>query len=227
MLNANHRYAILWDMDGVLVDTGEYHYQAWKKTFDELEVPFSRDQFRETFGMNNLSILEFMFGKKLPPDREQEISERKESLFREAVKGHAKLLPGVEAALKNFSELSFKQAIASSAPVQNIEVLMQELQVGNYFDTIVSGANLPGKPDPAIFLKAAHQLDIEPGNCTVMEDAIAGVKSAKNAGMRCIAVTTINTAEALSQADLVLESLEELKIDSFFKFIEQHTDHES
>ena len=221
MLNLNHYLAILWDMDGVLVNTGEYHYKAWKKTFNELSVPFSEGQFRATFGMNNTGILEIICGKKLPSNQEQAISERKESLFRETVKGNAKLLPGVENALKNFSKWNLKQAIASSAPPKNIEVLVQELQIGKYFDVIVSGYDIPGKPDPGVFLMAAHKIGVQPENCIVVEDAVAGVEGAKNAGMKCIAVTTTNTTEALSNADLIFDSLEDLEQCSLLSLFEQ------
>jgi beta-phosphoglucomutase family hydrolase len=214
MKQKRQTHAVLWDMDGVLVNTGEYHYAAWKKTFDELDIPFSEEQFRATFGMNNTGILEIMFGTKLPLEQEEQISERKEGFFREAVKGNAKLLPGVEDALNYFSVWNLKQAIASSAPPKNIEVLVQELQIGGYFEAIVSGYNIPGKPDPAIFLKAARQLGVKPEYCTVIEDAVAGVEAAKSAGMNCIAVTTTNTAVALSKADLILDSLIERNIAS-------------
>jgi len=220
MLDSNHNYAILWDMDGVLVNTGDFHYKAWKKTFDELDVSFSEDQFRVTFGMNNAGILEVICGEKLPPDQGQRISDRKESLFREAVKGNAKLLPGVESTLKIFSEWNLKQAIASSAPPKNIEVLVQELRIGKYFDAIVSGHDIPGKPDPAVFLKAAQQIGVSPEKCVVIEDAVAGVEGAKNARMKCVAVTTTNTAEALSKADLIFDSLVDLKKDSLVKFLD-------
>jgi len=220
MLDSNHNYAILWDMDGVLVNTGDFHYKAWKKTFDELDVSFSEDQFRVTFGMNNAGILEVICGEKLPPDQEQRISDRKESLFREAVKGNAKLLPGVESTLKIFSEWNLKQAIASSAPPKNIEVLVQELRIGKYFDAIVSGHDIPGKPDPAVFLKAAQQIGVSSEKCVVIEDAVAGVEGAKNARMKCVAVTTTNTAEALSKADLIFDSLVDLKKDSLVKFLD-------
>ena len=196
MLDSGQNYAIIWDMDGVLVNTGEYHYVAWKKTFDELEVPFSKDQFRATFGMNNTGILEIIYGEKLPPDQVRKISDRKESLFRDAVKGNAKLLPGIEKALKNFSAWGFKQAIASSAPPENIEALVQELKISKHFGAIISGFDIPGKPNPAVFLKAAKTLSVEPENCIVIEDAIAGVEGAKRAGMKCVAVTTTNPANA-------------------------------
>lgn len=221
MLKSNHKYAIIWDMDGVLVNTGEYHYQAWKQTFDELDVPFSKEQFRATFGMNNAGILKLICGENLPPDKEQRISEHKEELFREAVKGKAKLLPGVENTLKNFSKWNLKQAIASSAPPKNIEVLVKELEIGKYFDTIISGFDIPGKPDPGVFLKAARLLNVEPERCVVIEDAVAGIEGAKRAGMKCIAVTTTNTPDALSEADLIFDSLEELKQHVLFALFEK------
>jgi len=224
MSDSNHNYAIIWDMDGVLVNTGEYHYQAWKQTFEELDVPFSKEQFQATFGMNNAGILEIICGEKLPPDQEQKISEHKEELFREAVKGKAKLLPGIENALKNFSEWNFKQAIASSAPPKNIEVLVKELGIGKYFDAIVSGYDIPGKPDPGVFLKAAQKIGTSPNSCIVIEDAVAGVEGAKNAGMKCIAVTNTNTAEALSKADLIFDSLEGLEQRSLLTIFE-HPNH--
>ena len=211
MVDVKYNYAILWDMDGVLVNTGEYHYKAWKKTFQELGVSFSEDQFRETFGMNNTGILEIIFGQNLVLDEVQKISNRKESLFREAIRGNANLLPGIDNALKKCATWKFKQAIASSAPPKNIEVLVKELKIGNYFDALVSGFDIPGKPDPGVFLKAAHSVEILQKNCIVIEDAVAGVDGAKAAGMKCIAVTTTNTAENLSNADLVLDSLEDLK----------------
>ena len=148
MLDSNHQYAIIWDMDGVLVDTGEYHFESWVKTFNQLGIPFSEEQFRATFGMNNAGILEIICGKKLPPDQEKRLGDFKEEVFREAIKGKAALLPGTEDALKNFSEWNLKQAIASSAPPKNIEVLVKELEIGKYFDALVSGWDIPGKPDP-------------------------------------------------------------------------------
>ena len=221
MSDSNHQYAIIWDMDGVLVDTGEYHYDSWKITFDEINIPFSEEQFRATFGMNNAGILEIICGKKLPPNLEQALGERKESVFRENIKGKAKLLPGIEKALKNFSEWDLKQVIASSAPPKNIEVLVKELKIGKYFDALVSGWDIPGKPDPGVFLKAAQQVGVSPGKCVVIEDAVAGVQGAKNAGMKCIAVTTTNTVEALTKADLIYDSLEDFEQRSLLALFEQ------
>ncbi len=200
-------HAVLWDMDGVLVNTGELHYRSWKDAFAEVETTFSHEQFTATFGMNNAGILGIVYGEDLTPELLEKISTRKEVSFREMVKGNAELLPGVDILLDKFTSLGMKQAIASSAPSENIDVLVGELKIGQYFDVLVSGANMPGKPDPSVFLHSARNLGVEAHNCIVIEDAIAGVEGARRAGMKCIAVTTTNPAEALAQADYVVESL--------------------
>jgi len=212
-------YAVLWDMDGVLVDTGDFHYQSWKETFEEIKVPFSREDFRKTFGMNNAGILEWVFGRKPEPEEVSRISDKKESLFRELVKGKAEPLPGVLTWLRQFQDWSIKQAITSSAPPENIEVLVAELKIGEFFDEIVSGFDLPGKPNPDIFLKAAKKLQILPEKCIVVEDAIAGVEGAKKAGMKCIAVTTTNPASALEKADFIFDNLGEMSKEDFLSLL--------
>ena len=208
-------YAVLWDMDGVLVDTGDFHFIAWKKMFDELGLPFDREDFRKTFGMNNAGILEWMFGRKPVPEEVSRISDKKESLFRELVKGKAEPLPGVLDWLKQFQAWGLKQAITSSAPPKNIEVLVAELKIEDFFDAIVSGFDLPGKPNPDTFLKAANILQVSPENCVVVEDAIAGVEGAIRAGMKCIAVTTTNPAGKLAKADYIFENLGKMSADDF------------
>ena len=212
-------YAVLWDMDGVLVDTGDFHYQSWKETFEELDVPFDKEVFRKTFGMNNAGILEGLFGRKPEPDEVTRISDKKESLFRELIKGKAEPLPGVRSWLKQFQTWNIKQAITSSAPPENIEFLVAELKIGEYFNEIVSGFDLPGKPNPDVFLKAARKLQILPEKCIVVEDAIAGVEGAKKAGMKCIAVTTTNPASALEKADCIFDDLGAMGKEDFLSLL--------
>ncbi|MEE8389640.1 MAG: HAD family phosphatase [Anaerolineae bacterium] len=208
-------YGVLWDMDGVLIDTGEFHFQAWSQILLEHAIPFSRELFQATFGMNNTGVLSTLLGRVPASEFVAEISERKEWLFRQAIKGHAQPLPGVRAWLKNLKAAGARQAIASSAPPANIEPLVDELGLRSYFDAIVSGADLPGKPDPAVFLQAARLVGIPPERCVVVEDAVAGVEAARRAGMRCIAVTTTNPANALMNADVVVERLDTLSEDTF------------
>ena len=213
------QYAVLWDMDGVLVDTGNFHYQSWQETFEELDIPFDKEDFRKTFGMNNAGILEWVFGRKPDPEEVSQISEKKEALFRELVRGKAELLPGILNWLEQFHGWGIKQAITSSAPPENIAALVAELKIEDYFDVIVSGFDLPGKPSPDVFLKAASTLQIEPKNCIVVEDAIAGVEGAKRAEMRCIAVTTTNPVSALKKADFIFDNLGNMEKKNFLSLL--------
>jgi beta-phosphoglucomutase len=213
------RQGILWDMDGVLVDTGEFHFQSWAEALGEHGVPFSRDFFRDTFGMNNAGILSLLLGERLTPALLAEISERKEARFREAVQGRVQPLPGVLAWLERLQAAGFRQAIASSAPPANIDALVDELELRSYFQAIVSGSDLPGKPDPALFLQVAQLLEVPPEGCVVVEDAIAGVKAALRAGMKCVAVTTTQPAERLAAADVVVEGLDELPPGTFHRLL--------
>lgn len=222
MAELHRKFAMLWDMDGVLVDTGDFHYMAWQETFDELEVPFDHEDFRKTFGMNNAGILERIMEKKPAPEEVSEISEKKESRFRDLVKGKAELLPGVQSWLEQFRAWEIKQAITSSAPPENIEFLVAELRIKEYFNEIVSGFDLPGKPHPDIFLKAATTLRVDPENCIVIEDAVTGVEGAKQAGMKCIAVTTTNPASQLAKADLIVEHLGKLDKKEFLSLLKEY-----
>ncbi len=205
-------YAVLWDMDGVLIDTEMYHEQAWMETFADLGHPITRQVFKETFGMNNASILETILGERPSPEKIDEIGGQKEELFRALIHGKAELLPGVRDWLDQFKGWGMPMAMASSAPVDNIDALVDELEVRSYFNALVSGADLPGKPNPDVYLKAAKMIGAAPSQCIVIEDAIAGVAGALAAEMKCIAVTTTNPAEALKAAHLVLPDLRALTV---------------
>jgi len=117
--------------------------------------------------------------------------------------------------LERLNAQGIPMAVASSAPIENINVILDELGLRSYFGAIVSGALMPGKPDPAIFLEAARRLDTPLERCDVIEDSIPGVQAAKSAGMKCLAVLTTNPSEALQAADLIVESLDLLPEDVF------------
>jgi len=201
---------VLWDMDGVLVDTGDFHYQAWSSTLDQYRIPYSREKFNETFGMNNWSILALLLGPQLDQDTYEKISNQKEESFRQVIRGKVKLLPGVLKTLENLQSRGIRQAIASCAPPENIAALVDELQLRNHFEAIVSGYAMAGKPAPDVFLAAARAIDIGPHECLVIEDAVTGVKGAKRAGMACLAVTNTHPAKSLGEADRVVDSLDEI-----------------
>ena len=207
--------AVLWDMDGVLVDTGEMHYQSWLEALAPLSIPFDRDVFRQTFGMNNAGILTFLLGKPPEPVFLEKVSSHKEGCFRELIRENLELLPGALKWLHKLWELGIPQAVASSAPKENIDAIVDGLKIRHYFSALISAYAMTGKPNPTVFLEAARQLGVEPGQCVVVEDAVAGVKAARRAGMKCIAVCTTNPRGDLSAADIVVDTLDELTLDAF------------
>ena len=202
--------AVLWDMDGVLVDTGEFHYLTWKETLELNGIPFSRRDFQHTFGMNNEQVLTLVLGHKPDPGRLKEMSDLKEENFRKMVRDQSELNPAVLELLDQVQEAGIKQAIASSAPAENIEAVIDKLHIRDFFRAIVSGDSLPSKPDPTVFRHAARALGVLPENCIVVEDAIAGIGAAKRANMKCIAVAATHPIADLEDADLAVPSLDEL-----------------
>jgi beta-phosphoglucomutase len=211
-------FAVLWDQDGVIVDSGELHYQSWLIALDEFNIAFERETFDHTFGMNNTGIIRLLLGDP-PAERIAQISDRKEIVYRQKIRGNLHTLPGVRVWLERLNRQGTPMAIASSAPVENIDITLEELGLRSFFDAIVSVAGRPGKPDPLVFLESASRLGMPPERCIVLEDGIPGVEAAKRAGMKCIAVTTTNAAEALAAADVVVERLDLLPEDIFQRLI--------
>lgn len=173
----------------------------------------TKELHEQTFGMNNREILTIMLGEPPEADTLRRISREKESAFREIIRGTVEPLAGAVELLEQLHSAKMRQAIASSAPQENIRVVVNELQIGGYFRALVSGHDLPAKPDPAIYLEAARQIALGPEACVVVEDAVVGVRGAITAGMRAVGVTTTHPANALQDANLIVESLLDLSVD--------------
>lgn len=209
--------AVLWDMDGVIVDTYAGHLDSWTRALAEVGQDLTEETFKRTFGMNNRLILKTIYGRDLDEDFVQRVSDRKEEIFREDIRGRVKTLPGVVDWLARFQKMGLKQAVASSAPQANIDALLDELVIRSYFQAEAAGATLRGKPDPAVFLLAAQLLDVDPRDCLVIEDSIAGVEAGVRSGGKVLAVLTTNPAEKLSAADLIVKDLTDFSEDALLK----------
>lgn len=205
--------AVIWDMDGVIVDTGEYHYRSWRGIFKKQGVNFNESDFQRVFGQRNDTIIRKTLGEELTQIQVDRIADDKDKLFRQIVKSHVTPFPGVIDLLKILKANGILSAVASSAPLENIRLILAEAGIAEYFQAVVYGREVSeGKPSPQIYLLAAQKLSVEPSNCIVIEDAVVGVEGAKWAGMRCIAVTNTHEAAGLSKADLVVDSLEKVGI---------------
>jgi beta-phosphoglucomutase len=194
---------VIWDVDGTLVDTAEMHFAAWVKLANEMGRPFSREDFAATFGRRNPEIINFLFRREFTDAEIAHIGETKETYYRSEAEKGVKLLPGVRELLDGFHALGVKQAVGSSAPRGNLDLILRITDSRRYFDAIVGMEDTTrGKPDPQVFLVAAQKLGISPSRCVVLEDAVAGVEAAKAGGMACVAVTFVghHPAEKLQAA---------------------------
>jgi beta-phosphoglucomutase family hydrolase len=204
---------VLWDMDGVIADSGSYHFAAWQETFAERGIKFTKEDFIKFFGTRNDFIIRSILGDKTCEKDIETIIQKKESNFRERIKGNIKPFPGAIKLLAAIKKGNFKLGLVSSAPGENIDLLLGELDLGECFNCVISGREVKeSKPNPQIFLLAAEKCGVEPQNCIVIEDSPLGVKAAKAAGMRCLAVANAHTKQELTEADRIVDSLEEVDL---------------
>jgi len=207
--------AVLWDLDGVLVDTATFHFEAWQELFQSLGKGFADADFRRTFGLRNDAILGDILGE-LAPAEVGRLAQKKEELYREKIEGRVTAIPGAMGLLHRLQQRGRKSAIVSSTTRENVRVVLGSLGLEGVFEAVVAEEDAPrGKPDPQGFLVAAQKLGVEAEECVVIEDAPGGVEAAKRAGMRCIGVTTSRPREALAGADLVVDSLKEATVYGF------------
>jgi HAD superfamily hydrolase (TIGR01509 family) len=206
--------AVLWDMDGTLIDSEEFHWISWRDTMAKEGVPITHEQFLSSFGQRNDSIIPRWLGAASTPEWVERISNAKEELYRDLIRKHGMSpLPGVSELVRRLHEEGWLQAIASAAPRPNIEVVVDSLKAAHYFQAIVSAEDVQkGKPDPEVYLLAASRVGASPDRSIVVEDAVAGVEAARNAGMRSIGVSRNGKHLA---ADLVVGSLDLLDTDAF------------
>lgn len=211
--------AVLWDMDGTLVDSERLHWLAWKEVMDAEGVAIAYQQFRETFGQRNDTIIPLFLGSDAAAGTVARISDAKEAAYRRLVResGIAAIDGAVEW-VKRLHAARWCQAIASAAPRANIEVILDVLDLQNCFEASVAAEDVErGKPDPQVFRLAAERLGVPPSRSIVVEDGRAGVEAARRAGMRCIGLSREGGELA---ADLVVRSFKELAEDAFDKLLE-------
>jgi beta-phosphoglucomutase family hydrolase len=214
-ITKNKARAVIWDMDGVIADTAPYHLKAWQKVFQKRGVNFTEDDFQHCFGQRNDTIIKSTLGEQISQNEVDIIATKKETTFRKLVRQNIRPLPGAIKLVKSLREHGFEVALASSAPIENIRLVTRGLGIDDCFHAIISGRDVnKGKPSPQGFLLAAKKLRVEPENCIVIEDAIAGVTACKKAGMQCIAVTNTHPRESLAEADLIVDTLEEVTVEN-------------
>lgn len=189
--------AVIFDMDGTLIDNMRFHDEAWFELLEGKGAEFDRSTFfTRTAGMKNPPILRMMLGDHLSDEECEQLSQEKEAHYRRLYKPHLSPIGGLEQLFEDAEKEGIKLGVATSAPVENIDFVMDGLGIRGKFGVIVGAADIEhSKPAPDIYLKSAALLGVDPSECLVVEDAPIGIESAYRAGSPCLVLTTSLTTE--------------------------------
>lgn len=203
----------IFDLDGVLVDTAKYHFLAWKKLADQLDIPFTEEDNERLKGVSRIRSLDILLSlgnKSYSEDERNKFMEQKNKEYVRYISqmDEREILPGVIELLNQLKDRKLKIALGSAS--KNSGLILKNTKLQDYFDVIVDGNDVSkAKPDPEVFLLGAKRIGIPASQCIVFEDAYAGIEAAKKAGMLAIGV---GNRKSLPHADVLVETLENLDL---------------
>lgn len=211
---SNQVKAVIWDLDGTLINSVDHHWEAWREVMAEENITLSFEDFVADFGKRNDEILRGRIDPLMSDAEVARIALLKEEKYRHFIRTKGlTLLGGAENWLRQLKADGWRQALGTSAPRGNIDAVFDVLDIEKFFDAVMSSEQVKaGKPEPDVFLAAAEKMNVAPENCVVVEDAPAGTEAARRAGMKSVGVLT--THDEL-KADWVFNSLEDMPPDFF------------
>ena len=203
---------VIFDMDGVLVDSYWAHLKSWQIVAAQEGRQITEEEFAATFGRTSREIIAGWPNANYTEEQIAELDRRKEAVFRELLSAHFTPMPGVERMLRRLAEAGFRLALGSSGPPENVALVLDRLDCRERFTAVVHGMDVHrGKPDPEVFLLAAQRAGVQPPDCVVVEDSPLGIQAAHRGGMKAIGlVSTGRTPDQLAEADLVVRHLDEI-----------------
>ncbi|CAN5359033.1 HAD family hydrolase [soil metagenome] len=216
--NSSNIKAMIFDMDGTVINSNKKDFEAWNKIMEEQNVNIDYQEYTQLLGAKSSEIF-----KKYVDLSEEEIEtliENREKAFKKIVEEDGlEAMPNIENVLKQISEMGIPIALATGAQREKLDYMMDIVKVKDYFDFIITADDVEkGKPDPEIFLKAVKKLKVKPEEVIVWEDSNLGVQAAKNGNFKCIAITTTNgDKEGLEEADLIIDSFENINVQDILK----------
>lgn len=205
---------VIFDWDGVIVDSSEPHRKSWEAVAKELKKELPEHYFERSFGLKNTRLIPEILGWTRDPAEIERISDRKEEIYREVIREEGiKVFPGFMELLEELDEKKIPYVIASSTARVNIEFVLSFLGIGKYFSSIVSAEDVVnGKPAPDVFLKALERLGCPREECVILEDAPAGIKAGLTAGIKVVGIGTSHAIYELVGAQHIVESLDQLRL---------------
>lgn len=214
-------FAVIFDMDGVIIDSNPYHKIAWK-TFCEQHGFDLRDDYLEEniYGRTDKDALPILFNRQLDPELIQEYGDEINATYRDVYSPYIKPLNGFVNFLEMLKKNNIPYAIATSAPPVNVEYVLSHLKLVSDFNTIIDATQITNsKPDPEIYLTASSRLGIKAANCIVFEDSLSGIESAQAAGMKVVGLTTTHNSGELMQTDLIVDDFTNITVKTLEKLI--------
>ncbi|MDN5212561.1 HAD family phosphatase [Fulvivirgaceae bacterium BMA12] len=208
-------FAVIFDMDGVLIDSNPYHKKALIQFCQSHGYNLTEEELKaRIYGRTNKDWITNLFNGEVTGEELKRYADEKEALFRQLYEGFVEPVTGLETFLQMLESQDITRAIATSAPRANVDFTLQQTGMGKFFTTILDDSNVEhGKPDPEIYLKTASAIHYDPENCVVIEDSLSGVMSAKQAGAKVIGITTTHSKDELSSTDLVIDDFTALNIE--------------
>ncbi len=208
-MNQNGQFGVIFDVDGVLVDSYDAHLRTFQATLTNYGWSCTEAEFAAGFGRTSREVLRSLFGDDLPDSLIQRFDEEKEALFRQTIADDFPAMPGAVALIRSLADAGVPMAIGSSAPPANVRAVMDALDVRELISTVVTGVDVTiGKPHPEVFLLGARGLGLPPSRCVVLEDAPPGVEAALAAGSKCLGVVSRGrTVQELRRANAHVSDL--------------------
>ncbi|MFZ9046145.1 MAG: HAD family hydrolase [Cyclobacteriaceae bacterium] len=206
-------FGIIFDMDGVLVNNNQYHYQAWKAICDKYQKPIEDDVYRDKMNGRTLkALVSFIFGEEQSNEKTLAVGHEKEALYRSLYQPYMEPAEGLFPILSAAYQNKIPMIVGTSAPKENVRFIIDGLGIGHYFTAILDDRSvINGKPNPEIYLKCAKAAGLPNDKCVVIEDAVSGLQAAAAAGSKTIALTTSHSKDELS-ADLIIDSFKSLDL---------------
>ena len=208
-------FAVIFDMDGVIIDNTDYHEISWKVFFERKGLNLSTEEFKKVvLGRTGKEALKIYFSG-ISDEQIKVYSDEINAIYRDEYAAFIKPAAGLVAFLEMLKAANIPTVVATSAPPINVKFVMESLGIRKYFDEIIDDTMVSkGKPDPEVYLKAAAAVNFNPSNCIVFEDSLSGIKAAGNAGTKVVGVATTHDESELKNVDLVVSNFESITPDN-------------
>jgi beta-phosphoglucomutase len=211
-------------MDGTMIDNTPYHFKSWQYIFKKYNLGelTKESYYKDISGVPIIDTMRKLFGSEYDEAGLKQLVNEKEAYYRKIYEPFLSPINGLENFLTELKNASIKMAIASSATVGDIDFILNKIPVRDDFEVIIDGSRVSkGKPNPQIFLKAAHDLGASPQDCVVFEDSLAGIKAANAAGMKVVGITTGHTAAQLQPSAMVIDDYTTLTVQKLAALFEK------